>query len=189
MSLVHDYIEERKARLVRLGVRPCPGCAELRKELADKLLLLDGLKLEIAELRGQEEYIAPDPVEIAADDLIYRSANGAGPMCTVIGIAVATCRHFNRNFADLTSRRRDMASVLPRQVAMYLAKKMTTRSMVEIARKMGLKDHTTVLHAFRKIEAMVESGHPITKDVEAIRARLGEPRSRSRDKLRKSNAS
>ncbi len=62
--------------------------------------------------------------------------------------------HYNVSRADILSSRRTANVVRPRQIAMYLAKTLTPRSLPEIGRRFGGRDHTTVLHAVRKIEAL-----------------------------------
>ena len=64
----------------------------------------------------------------------------------------AVARHYNVSRADMLSSRRTANVVRPRQIAMYLAKTLTLRSLPEIGRRFGGRDHTTVLHAVRKIE-------------------------------------
>ena len=59
---------------------------------------------------------------------------------------------FNVRFTDLKAKKKNKSFVLPRQIAMYLCRKFTTHSLQEIGEKFGGKDHTTVLHAIRKIE-------------------------------------
>lgn len=77
----------------------------------------------------------------------------AYPRISLIQEVVA--QRFEVSKLDMTSHRRTAAVVLPRQVAMYLAKEMTPKSLPEIGRLFGGRDHTTVLHAVRKIAAMV----------------------------------
>src|SRR5207249_11514021 len=60
----------------------------------------------------------------------------------------------------------------PRQVAMYLAKQLTTRSLPEIGRKFGGRDHTTVMHAVRKIEELTRTDPSLAEDVELLRRML-----------------
>src|SRR3990167_1143287 len=67
-------------------------------------------------------------------------------------IKIAVCAHFKMSMHDLLSSRRTMEIVWPRQIGMYLAKILTMRSLPEIGREFGNRDHTTVLHAVRKIE-------------------------------------
>ena len=62
--------------------------------------------------------------------------------------------------------------VRPRQVAMYLAKVLTLRSLPEIGRRFGGRDHTTVLHAVRKIEALVTRDVALSDEVESLKRQL-----------------
>ena len=61
---------------------------------------------------------------------------------------------------------------MPRQIAMYLAKQMTPRSLPEIGRKFGGRDHTTVLHACRKVEELMKSDLSLAEDVDMLRRML-----------------
>ena len=83
--------------------------------------------------------------------------------------------HFNIRVADMHSARRSRAVARPRQVAMYLSKQLTTRSLPEIGRKFGGRDHTTVLYAIRKIEALRQQDAAIAEDVELLRRSLEGP--------------
>ncbi|HTP90451.1 MAG TPA: helix-turn-helix domain-containing protein, partial [Xanthobacteraceae bacterium] len=62
--------------------------------------------------------------------------------------------------------------VRPRQVAMYLAKVLTLRSLPEIGRRFGGRDHTTVLHAVRKIEALAGNDSAFAEEIEALKRQL-----------------
>ena len=64
--------------------------------------------------------------------------------------------------------------VRPRQVAMYLAKTLTLRSLPEIGRRFGGRDHTTVLHAVRKIEGLVARDTALSEEVESLKRQLQE---------------
>jgi chromosomal replication initiator protein len=74
--------------------------------------------------------------------------------------------------ADILSSRRSASVVKPRQIAMYLAKILTLRSLPEIGRRFGGRDHTTVLHAVRKIEGAVEADVSLREDVELLKRML-----------------
>jgi chromosomal replication initiator protein len=67
------------------------------------------------------------------------------------------------------SARRARAVARPRQVAMYLAKQLTSRSLPEIGRKFGGRDHTTVMHAVKKVEQLSKSDAEFAEDVELLR--------------------
>lgn len=97
----------------------------------------------------------------------------ARPRVRVASIIRATAKRFNVAEHDMLSARRTKNLALPRQVAMYIARLVTWRSLPEIGRHMGAREHTTILHGCRKIAAMVEAGDPIIADIEAIRAELG----------------
>ena len=80
--------------------------------------------------------------------------------------------HYNVSRTDMLSERRTINVVRPRQMAMYLAKTLTLRSLPEIGRKFGGRDHTTVLHAVRKIEALVGNDAMLADEVEALKSQL-----------------
>ena len=72
----------------------------------------------------------------------------------------------------MNSNRRTRQVVRPRQIAMYLAKIMTPRSLPEIGRRFGGKDHTTVLHAVRKIEGMIIDDEKLACDIELLKSQV-----------------
>jgi chromosomal replication initiator protein len=82
------------------------------------------------------------------------------------------CKQYNVSKADLLSARRTRTVVRPRQIAMYLSKVLTPRSLPEIGRRFGNRDHTTVLHAVRKIEDMVTSDRGVADEIDLIRRQL-----------------
>lgn len=81
-------------------------------------------------------------------------------------------RQYNVSRADLLSSRRTANVVRPRQVAMYLAKVLTLRSLPEIGRRFGGRDHTTVLHAVRKIEYLVGNDAMLADEIEVLKRQL-----------------
>ena len=83
-------------------------------------------------------------------------------------------RQYNVSRSDLLSSRRTANVVRPRQVAMYLAKTLTLRSLPEIGRRFGGRDHTTVLHAVRKIESLVSKDVALSDEVELLKRQLQE---------------
>jgi chromosomal replication initiator protein len=91
---------------------------------------------------------------------------------TIDEIQKRVAEHFNIRIADMHSARRARAVARPRQVAMYLAKQLTSRSLPEIGRKFGGRDHTTVIHAVRKIEELRELDAAFNEDVELLRRML-----------------
>jgi chromosomal replication initiator protein len=81
-------------------------------------------------------------------------------------------RQYNVSRADLLSSRRTANVVRPRQVAMYLAKVLTLRSLPEIGRRFGGRDHTTVLHAVRKIETLAGNDTTFAEEIESLKRQL-----------------
>lgn len=80
--------------------------------------------------------------------------------------------HFNIKLADMQSPRRARTVARPRQIAMYLAKQLTTRSLPEIGRKFGGRDHTTVMHAVKKVEELCAGDSGFAEDVDLLRRML-----------------
>jgi chromosomal replication initiator protein len=80
--------------------------------------------------------------------------------------------HYGIRIADMHSARRARAVARPRQVAMYLAKQLTPRSLPEIGRKFGGRDHTTVMYAIRKIEDLRTTEPLLSDDIETLRRLL-----------------
>ena len=80
--------------------------------------------------------------------------------------------HYNLRLSDLLSARRARGVARPRQVAMYLAKMLTSKSLPEIGRRIGGRDHTTVIHAVRKIEELRQTDSQIAEDLELLRRML-----------------
>jgi chromosomal replication initiator protein len=83
-------------------------------------------------------------------------------------------RHFKVPRNELLSSRRSRDVVRPRQIAMYLAKALTSRSLPEIGRRFGGSDHTTVLHSVRKVEAMMQNDTELTQEIELLKRMLEE---------------
>ena len=80
--------------------------------------------------------------------------------------------HYGVNLTDMLSARRTRSIARPRQVAMYLSKKLTSKSLPEIGRRFGKRDHTTVIHAVKKIEELMKKDNEIRLSVTEIRKRL-----------------
>ncbi|MFN3687437.1 chromosomal replication initiator protein DnaA [Salinarimonas sp.] len=81
---------------------------------------------------------------------------------------------YNVSRSDILSERRTAAVVRPRQIAMYLSKTLTLRSLPEIGRRFGGRDHTTVLHAVRKIEKAIGEDGTLNEEVELLKRMLQE---------------
>lgn len=91
---------------------------------------------------------------------------------TVKDIQREVAEHFAVRLSDMLSTKRTRVLVRPRQIAMYLAKQMTTKSLPEIARDFQGKDHTTVMYAVRRIEEMRQTDSDLDSDLTLLRRRL-----------------
>jgi chromosomal replication initiator protein len=143
------------ARSVTHNGRDLEGA--LNRLLAHDKLASQPLTLEMAE-RELRDLIRPqEPRRVKIED-----------------IQRIVARQYNVSRADLLSSRRTANVVRPRQVAMYLAKTLTLRSLPEIGRRFGGRDHTTVLHAVRKIENLVGSDASVKEEIELLKRQLQE---------------
>ena len=110
-------------------------------------------------------------VTLASAEITLRDLVGAREprRVRIEDIQRVVARHFNVSKADLLSSRRTRTIVRPRQIAMYLAKMLTPRSLPEIGRRFGGRDHTTVLHAVRKIEELIEGDKSLADEIELLK--------------------
>lgn len=135
-----------KERQRRLWAEPKPimmaKVAKCKPAVPPELVRSMSIKVRIA---GWQAW---DKVGFTSSSIYMRQA------LTCERIIRLVCQAFDITKVDLLSDRRTRELVHPRQIACYLAKRLTSRSLPEIGRKMGGRDHTTVLHAVRKVEAM-----------------------------------
>ena len=108
----------------------------------------------------------------ATQDVLHDLLRANDRRITIDEIQKSVAAHFNIRISDMHSARRARSVARPRQVAMYLAKQLTTRSLPEIGRKFGGRDHTTVMHAVRKVDELREHDPGFAEDVELLRRML-----------------
>ncbi|HXY76435.1 MAG TPA: chromosomal replication initiator protein DnaA [Steroidobacteraceae bacterium] len=144
-------------------------------ELLAERLTESGRELEgaVTRLYATWQYmrtaITPDIAETVIRDLVQ----GLEPRRIKIeDILRIISRHFGVSKGDLLSQRRHRSVVWPRQVGMYLAKQLTARSLPEIGRRFGNRDHTTVLHAIRKIEGELVDNPRLKDELEELKKLL-----------------
>jgi chromosomal replication initiator protein len=142
-------------------------------------LLVDRLTGSVRELEGalnrvvayaqlNEEPITLDFAVTTLGELL----RGSQRRVTIDEIQKAVSAHFDLKPIDLLSARRAVAVARPRQIAMYLAKRLTTRSLPEIGRKFGNRDHSTVIHAVRRIEELRGTDRDIDTAVASLMRQL-----------------
>ena len=136
-----------------------------------------GRELEGAVHRLRASFQLTDqPVTLETAEQIVRDLmRGAEPRRVRIDDILRTVsKHYGVNRGDLLSGRRNRSIVRPRQIGMYLAKLLTSRSLPEIGRRFGNRDHTTVLHAIRKIEQLMNDDNQLREEVELLKRLLRE---------------
>ncbi len=123
-------------------------------------------------ITAQMQLVGRDITLESAQELLHDLLRASERQVTIEEIQRKVAEHFNIKMAEMTSARRARIVARPRQVAMYLAKQLTSRSLPEIGRKFGGRDHTTVMHAVKKIEELVVSDRALAEDVELLRRML-----------------
>ncbi len=108
----------------------------------------------------------------AAREVLSHYAQVKERKITVDDIQRKVAGHYNVRLADLLSPSRARNLARPRQVAMYLTKQLTTRSLPDIGRRFGGRDHTTVLHAVKRIDALMQEDESFAQDVLSLRRAL-----------------
>ncbi len=132
---------------------------------------LEGAFNQLLFRRSFEPCLSIDRV----DELLGHLVNAGEPKRVRIeDIQRVVSRHYNVSRQEMVSNRRTRTIVKPRQIAMFLAKTMTPRSFPEIGRRFGGRDHTTVLHAVRKIENLLDQDTKLSHEVELLRRLISE---------------
>jgi chromosomal replication initiator protein len=145
-------------------------------ELLAQRLTENGRELEGAVNRLHQTWqhvrgtLTPDIAETVIRDLVQ--SGGEQRRIKIEDILRIVSRHFGVSKGDLLSQRRHRSVVWPRQIGMYLAKQLTARSLPEIGRRFGNRDHTTVLHAIRKIESELNGNQRLRDELEDLKKML-----------------
>jgi chromosomal replication initiator protein len=103
-----------------------------------------------------------------AEDLLQDLLRASDRRTTVDQIQKKVAEHYNVKMSDMHSSRRSRNIARPRQIAMFLSKNLTTRSLPEIGRKFGGRDHTTVIHAIKKVNELVKNDSSLAEDIEIL---------------------
>ena len=162
---------------LRLGILQAK-CALLKRELPQDVLELLATRVtaSVRELEGALNRLVahaelvnrPVTLETALDllqDILRANDRRIG----IEDIQKKVAEHFNIRLADMHSPRRARAVARPRQIAMYLAKQLTTHSLPEIGRKFGGRDHTTIIHGVRKIEELLLEEPQMREDIDRLK--------------------
>ncbi len=110
------------------------------------------------------------PLNINDCKIILKDVYNSNRVISIDKIQTVTSNFFSISLADMLSPRRSRPLARPRQIAMYLAKKFTSRSLPEIGRKFANRDHTTVIHAVKTIDKLLNNNDEIKKNVEELKS-------------------
>ncbi|MGQ3210290.1 MAG: chromosomal replication initiator protein DnaA [Shinella sp.] len=113
-------------------------------------------------------------IERVDELLSHLVAAGEPRRVRIEDIQRVVAKHYNVSRQELVSNRRTRVIVKPRQIAMYLSKTLTPRSFPEIGRRFGGRDHTTVLHAVRKIEDLISGDTKLSHEIELLKRLINE---------------
>ena len=108
------------------------------------------------------------PLNVNDCKIILKDVHNNNKVISIDKIQNVTSNFFSINLQEMLSQRRSRPLARPRQIAMYLAKKLTTRSLPEIGRKFANRDHTTVIHAVKTIEKLSQDNSLMKKNIEEI---------------------
>jgi chromosomal replication initiator protein len=156
-----------------LGVKGLTARPEVLQFLADRFTdSVRELEGALNTLVARTGSMLPGVSLDEAQAILRPHLRGGEKRVTIDEIQKATAEHFALKQADLISERRNRAVARPRQAAMWLAKQLTTRSLPDIGRRFGGRDHTTVLHAVRRIEELKQGDAQLARDLEALVRKL-----------------
>jgi len=150
-------------------------------EIPEKVLefLAHKVTSNVRELEGalnriiaHMQLVGRAPTLESTQELLHDLLRANDRKITIDEIQRKVSEHYNIRVSDMSSSRRARAVARPRQVAMYLCKQLTSRSLPEIGRKFGGRDHTTVMHAVRKVDELRSTDSGFSEDVDLLRRML-----------------
>ena len=113
------------------------------------------------------------PVSLeSAQDVLHDLLRANNRKVTIEEIQKKVAEYFNIRLSDMSSPRRARAVARPRQIAMYLSKQLTSKSLPEIGRTFGGRDHTTVMHAVSRIDELSIEDSSLSDDIELLKRTL-----------------
>jgi len=141
----------------------------IARKISSNVRVLEGA---LTRLFALSDLVQKDITMELAQDCLADILKHTDKKVTMDEIIKKTCEYYHIRQSDLMSANRSRAIARPRQVAMFLCKKLTTRSLPEIGRKFGGRDHTTILYGVRKIEELIQVDSQIAEDAEILRRML-----------------
>ena len=172
-DLRQGILERKLDMLARQGGFPAEARPEVLQFLADRFS--DSVRELEGALNTLVARVGPQLAQLSLDEaqaILRPHLSAPERKVTVDHIQKAVAEHFGLTQADLLSERRARAVARPRQAAMWIAKQITTRSLPDIGRRFGGRDHTTVLHAVRRIEALKAEDPSLARDLDLLLRKL-----------------
>ena len=168
LGILQQKVEQYSAQFPNLEI--ADGVLEfLAHRISSNVRVLEGALMRLfafGALVGRE--ITMELTQDCLADILRASDR----KITVEEIQRKVSDHYNIRLSDLIGPKRVRTFARPRQVAMYLSKQLTSRSLPEIGRRFGGRDHTTVMHGVRKIEDLMQKDSQIADDLELLRRSL-----------------
>jgi chromosomal replication initiator protein len=160
-KMIHPGFEVPASVMAYVARTVCSSGRDLdgavNRLLAHNTLTDRPITLEMAEMALRDLVRTQEPKRVKIED-----------------IQRVVAKHYNVSRADILSSRRTQTVVRPRQIAMFLSKQLTLRSLPEIGRRFGGRDHTTVLHAVRKIDDLATRDFALAEEIELLKRLLQE---------------
>ena len=161
-------ILETKAEKMKLEV-PRNVVEFLAHRITSNVRELEGALNRVA---AHTQLVGRDLTLETTQDILHDLLRSNDRKVTIEEIQKSVAEHFNIRISDMHSARRARSVARPRQVAMYLSKQLTSRSLPEIGRKFGGRDHTTVMHAVKKVDELCDHDNSFAEDVDLLKRML-----------------
>jgi len=169
---IHSTSYELRLGILQSKIEKMPGAQVPPKVLE---FLAHKITSNVRELEGALNRVVAHATLIGGavtlettQDVLHNLLRANDRRVTIEDIQKQVAGHYNIKVSDMHSARRARAVARPRQVAMYLAKKMTSKSLPEIGRRFGGKDHTTVMHAVKRVEELCKTDSEFAQDIELL---------------------
>jgi chromosomal replication initiator protein len=173
LGILESKVEQIKAEQTRPdegGVTVPPKVLEfLAHKITTNVRELEGA---LRRVLAHAQLIGRDITLESTQEVLHDLLRPRERHLTIDSIQKEVAQHFNIKIADMSSPRRARAVARPRQIAMFLAKQLTARSLPEIGRKFGGRDHTTVMHAVKKVEELIAQDTDFAEEVDLLRRML-----------------
>ena len=163
LGILHSKAEQAGIRI------PQKVMEFLAHKITSNVRELEGALNRIA---AHTQLVGRDITLESAQEVLHDLLRSNMRRVTIDEIQRRVAEHYNLRLTEMASDRRARVVARPRQVAMYLAKQLTTASLPQIGQKFGKRDHTTVMHAVRKIEELMLTDAGLAEDVELLRRML-----------------